>query len=118
MVGETEESLKQKGVEYWVGRASYAGNARGQIIGDNSGFLKLLFGKADGKLLGVHVIGELASEVVHVGLVAMLTESRAGLFDRTCFNYPTLGELYKIATYDAVLASGILTDGRFANNLK
>ena len=118
MVGETEESLKLKGVDYLVGRASYAGNARGQIIGDDSGFLKLLFGKADGKLLGVHVIGELASEVVHVGLVAMLTESRAGLFDRTCFNYPTLGELYKIATYDAVLASGILTDGRFAYNLK
>jgi len=57
------------------------------------------------KLLGVHVIGEQASEVVHVGVVAMLSDSTAELFNRCCFNFPTLGDLYKIATYDAMSRS-------------
>lgn len=103
MVGETEESLKSKGVNYVVGRARYMQNARGQIIGDDTGFLKLLFNASDMKLLGVHVIGERASEIVHIGLIAMLTGSGVELFNRTCFNYPTLGELYKHASYDATL---------------
>ena len=103
MVGETEESLKTKGIEYVVGRARYFQNARGQIIGDETGFLKLLFSCSDMKLLGVHVIGERASEIVHIGMMAMLTESGVELFNRACFNYPTLGELYKYAAYDATL---------------
>ena len=78
-------------------------SARGEIIGDQIGFLKLLFRRNDMKLLGVHVIGELASEVVHIGVVAMLSDSTAELFNRTCFNFPTLGDLYKIATYDALI---------------
>jgi NAD(P) transhydrogenase len=102
-VGETEESLKTKGVEYVVGRARYNQNARGQIIGDATGFLKLLFNCSDMKLLGAHVIGEQASELVHIGLMAMLTSSGVELFNRLCFNYPTLGELYKYAAYDAML---------------
>ena len=53
------------------------------------------------KLLGVHVIGEQATEVVHVGVVAMLADGTAELFNRSCFNFPTLGDLYKIATYNA-----------------
>ena len=76
--------------------------ARGMIIGDFDGFLKLLYRADDMKLIGVHVIGEIASEVVHIGLMAMMTESSSELFIRTCFNYPTLGELYKYATYDAM----------------
>lgn len=112
-VGETEESLKTKGVEYVVGRAPYNQNARGQIIGDGTGFLKLLFNCSDMKLLGAHVIGEQASELAHIGLMAMLTGSGVELFNRACFNYPTLGELYKYAAYDAMLKQmGLALDGR------
>jgi NAD(P) transhydrogenase len=102
-VGETEESLKTKGVDYVVGRARYDQNARGQIVGDRTGFLKLLFNSADMKVLGVHVIGEHASELLHIGLMAMLTDSGVELFNRACFNYPTLGDLYKYAAYDAMV---------------
>ena len=103
LVGETEESLKQKGLDYIVGRARYADLPRGRIVGDETGFLKLLFRKGDMRLIGVHVLGEQATEVVHIGLVAMLAEATADLFNRACFNYPTLGDLYKYATYDALL---------------
>jgi NAD(P) transhydrogenase len=109
MIGSTEEQLKSEGIDYVVGRASYSQCARGEIIGDQTGFLKLLFRRDDLKLLGVHVIGELASEVVHIGVVAMLSESTAELFNRACFNYPTLGDLYKIATYDAMVKRAMTT---------
>ena len=102
MAGETEESLRQKKVDYVAGRATYAANARGQIIGDGGGLLKLLFRREDMRLLGVHVIGEQASELVHIGLTALLTGSGADLFIQTCYNYPTLSETYKYATYDAL----------------
>ncbi len=65
--------------------------------------MKLLFHRDDLRLLGVHVMGEHATEVVHIGLVAMLSNATAELFNRACFNYPTLGDLYKYATYDALL---------------
>jgi NAD(P) transhydrogenase len=101
-VGETEETLRQKKIPYVAGRARYSQNARGQIVGDRDGFLKLLFRADDMKLLGVGVIGEQASELVHVGLTALLAESTAELFIQMCFNYPTLSEMYKYATYDAL----------------
>ena len=103
MVGETEASRARKGVDYVAGRARYAEPAAGEIIGDETGFLKLLFRREDMRLLGVHVIGEQATELVHIGLIAMLAEAGADLFNRACFNYPTLGDLYKYATYDAML---------------
>jgi NAD(P) transhydrogenase len=106
-VGETEESLKKQGVDYVVGRSSYWDVSRGRIIGDKDGFLKLLFRRGDMKLIGVHVIGELATEIVHVGLMAMLTESTVDLFLEACFNVPTLASLYKSATIDAVRKSGV-----------
>ena len=102
MVGETEESLKQKGVAYIVGRANYSDNGRGRIIGDQSGFLKLLFRRDDKKLLGVHIMGELATEVVHIGLMAMTCNASAELFADACFNMPTLGQLYKTASLNAL----------------
>src|SRR5205823_3624923 len=80
-----------------VSVSTYSGNARGQIIGDSKGFLKLLFHADDLALLGVHVIGEQATELVHIGLTALLTKSKAELFIHTCYNYPTLSELYKYA---------------------
>jgi NAD(P) transhydrogenase len=102
MAGETEESLAKKSVAFVAGLARYDANARGQIIGAKHGFLKLLFADDTLKLLGVHAIGEQASELVHVGLIAMQAGAGAQLFIETCFNYPTLGELYKYATYDAL----------------
>jgi NAD(P) transhydrogenase len=105
MVGETEESLREKGEPYVVGKATYRENGRGAIIGDQHGFLKLLFRLRDLKLLGVHVLGEQASEVVHIGLLALLADGGFDLFNRVAFNYPTLGGLYQRATYEAAIAA-------------
>ncbi len=102
MAGATEESLKEQSIPYVAGIAQYSANARGQIIGAKNGFLKLLFAQDTMKLLGVHVIGEQATELVHIGLVALQTGATSELFIETCFNYPTLSELYKYATYDAL----------------
>jgi NAD(P) transhydrogenase len=102
MVGETEESLQHKGVDYIVGRGPYKASARGRIIGDLDGFLKLLFSRKEMKLLGVHAIGEQATELVHIGLMAMLADSTIEVFEEACFNIPTLGDLYKLASFDAL----------------
>jgi NAD(P) transhydrogenase len=102
MVGASEEDLKAKGVDYVVGRAYYADSARGEIIGDSTGFLKLIFARSDMTLLGIHVLGEQATELVHIGLMGMLTNSTAELFSRACFNFPTLGDLYQDAAEDAL----------------
>jgi NAD(P) transhydrogenase len=102
-VGLTEAQAKEKGIPVVIGRADYDQNPRGKIIGDKTGFLKLVFGRDDLKLLGVHVIGEQATELIHIGLVAMMTGGGAELFLATCFNYPTLGDLYKLAAHDAIL---------------
>jgi NAD(P) transhydrogenase len=107
MVGETEESLQRKGVEFVVGRASYADNARGRIIGDTRGFLKLIFRLSDLELVGVHVMGEQGTDVVHIGMMAMLARARADIFDELCFNLPTLGELYRFAAFDALRNAGL-----------
>lgn len=100
--GETEQSLLAKGIPYVAGRAWYLTNPRGQIIGEERGRLKLLFHRESLKLLGVHVLGEQASELVHIGLVALVGGAGTQLFVETCFNYPTLSETYKTATYDAL----------------
>ncbi len=101
--GLTEAQAREKGLDVIVGRADYFHNPRGQIIGDKLGFLKLVFNREDMKLLGVHVIGEQATEIVHIGLLALMTNGGADLFIETCFNYPTLGDLYKLASSDALL---------------
>ena len=103
MVGDTEAGLREKGVPLIIGRARYSDIPRGEIIGDTVGFLKLLFHRDDLRLLGVHVLGEHATEVVHIGLIAMLAGATADIFNQACFNYPTLGDLYKYAAYDALL---------------
>lgn len=102
-VGATEAALVEQKIPYVVGRARYVDLPRGNIIGDQGGFLKLLFRREDMRLLGVHVMGEQATEVVHIGLMAMMNDATAELFNRVCFNYPTLGDLYKNAAYDAIL---------------
>lgn len=101
-VGESEETLTKKGIDFLVGHASYNESARGEIIGDDVGFIKLLFGRDDKRLLGVHVIGEHATELVHLGLLVMMSNGGADLIHRTCFNYPTLGNLYTVATRRAL----------------
>jgi NAD(P) transhydrogenase len=100
--GETEESLREKGIAYVIGKASYARNTRGFIIGDHEGFLKLLFRAEDMILIGVHCIGEQATDLVHTGLAALLLGQGAEFFINSCFNYPTLSEMYKYAAYDAL----------------
>jgi len=100
--GETESSARAKGIDVVSGKAAFKNNARGQIIGDEHGFLKLVFARDDMRLLGAHVLGEQASELVHIGLTAMLCGQGADLFIQTCYNYPTLSETYKYATYDAM----------------
>jgi NAD(P) transhydrogenase len=107
-VGETEASLARQGLACIVGRAGYSENARGEIIGDDTGFLKLIFARDDMRLLGVHVLGEHATELVHIGLVAMMCGAGVSLFESACFNFPTLGDLYTRAAYDALLAAGIV----------
>ncbi|HBY63257.1 MAG TPA: Si-specific NAD(P)(+) transhydrogenase [Solibacterales bacterium] len=104
MVGETEASLKKQGVDYIAAVAPYSENSRGGIVGDRTGLLKLLFRRGDLKLLGVHAIGEQATELVHIGLMAMLTGQTAKIFVEACFNVPTLGDLYKQAALKAVMA--------------
>jgi NAD(P) transhydrogenase len=103
MVGQTEDAVKQAGIDYLIGRASYSQNPRGRLIGDEHGFLKLIFRRDNLRLLGVHAVGEQATELVHIGLMALLAEGDAEMFNRACFNYPTLGDLYKYATYDVLL---------------
>jgi NAD(P) transhydrogenase len=102
MSGETEESCQQKHLPYCVGRAFYGNNARGQIIGDLAGEVKLIFSQADHTLYGVHVIGEIASELVHVGEACLQLGGTLDFFIQTVFNYPTLGEAYKYAAYDGL----------------
>lgn len=101
MVGETEESLRAANVAYVKGVSQLGQNARGKMIGE-TGVLKLLFRKDDMKLVGVHCIGEGATELIHIGLTAMLSGATATLFIEACFNYPTLSESYKYATYAAL----------------
>ncbi len=101
-VGESEESLKAKGRPYVVGKSSLAMNARANLIGEAVGFLKLIAGADDGKILGVHCIGPHASELVHTGAAVMSHSGDLQYFVEAVFNYPTLGEAYKYAAYDAL----------------
>jgi NAD(P) transhydrogenase len=106
MVGPTEEELTQKGVPYEVGRAQYKEIARGQIIGDHSGLLKLIFHLESHDLLSVHIIGEGACELVHIGQAVMSYGGKLEYFVKTVFNYPTLAECYKTAAFDCMNRMG------------
>ena len=101
-VGETEESCKEKKIEYEVGRAHYANNARGLIAGDPAGLMKLIFRRHDHQLLGVHIIGENATELIHLGMMVLESGGSIDLFINFVFNYPTLSEMYKYAAYDGL----------------
>ena len=96
-VGRTEEELTTAGVPYEVGMAHYREIARGQIIGDTTGRLKLIFHSETGALLGVHVVGEGATELIHIGQAVMALGGTVRYFVDHVFNYPTLAECYKVA---------------------
>ena len=103
-VGETETTCAKKGIPCLVGRASYRGNARGQIVGDLQGLVKLVFRTPDKKLLGVHIVGESASELIHVGQAVLHFGGTIDDFIKMVFNIPTLGDAYKYAAYDGLQA--------------
>jgi NAD(P) transhydrogenase len=101
-VGKTEEELTQDGIPYEIGKASYREIARGQILGDTTGLLKLVFHYETRELLGVHIIGEDASELIHIGQAVMAHKGSVDYFVNTVFNYPTLAECYKTAAFDGI----------------
>jgi NAD(P) transhydrogenase len=102
MVGRNEDELTRDGVPYEIGVARYREIARGQIIGDTVGMLKLLFHSETRELLGVHVIGEGATELVHIGQAVIAHGGKLDYFIDTVFNYPTLAECYKVAALAAL----------------
>jgi NAD(P) transhydrogenase len=102
IVGETEESLTRKGVPYEIGHAFYREVSRGQIIGEPDGMIKLLFHRDSLELLGVHIIGNSASELIHIGQAVMSFGGKITFFIDTVFNYPTLCEAYKIAALNGI----------------
>jgi NAD(P) transhydrogenase len=106
-VGRNEEELTQQGIPYEVGKAQYREIARGQIIGDQSGLLKLIFDLDSHKVLGVHIIGEGASELVHIGQAVMAFNGSVEFFINNVFNYPTLAECYKTAAFDGINRLGV-----------
>ncbi len=102
MVGRTEEELKQTNVPYAIGIARYKEIARGQLIGDQTGMLKILFHRETRQLLGVHAIGEGATELIHIGQAVIAFNGQIDYFIDTVFNYPTLAECYKVAALDGM----------------
>ena len=101
-IGMTEEECRSKSVAYEVGRAYFRNNARGQIIGDTKGLIKLVFDPESLKLLGVHIVGENASELLHTGMMVMQFGGTISAFIDSVFNFPTLGDAYKYAAYDGL----------------
>jgi NAD(P) transhydrogenase len=101
-VGKTEEELTKEGVPYEIGRAFYKEIARGQIVGDLEGLLKLIFHRNTLKLLGVHIIGDGATELVHIGQAVLTYGGKVDFFVHNVFNYPTLAECYRTAALDGI----------------
>jgi NAD(P) transhydrogenase len=105
MVGETEESARTKGLDVGVGRAFYRDNPRAHLAGGRDGLLKLVFARADRRLLGAHIVGERATELIHIATTCLALGGTLDTFIEGVFNYPTLSELYKYAAYDGLGAA-------------
>jgi len=101
MIGAPEHELTKAAIPYEVGVARYREIARGQILGDDSGFFKMLFHRTDRSLLGVHIIGTGATELLHIGQAVIGLDGTLDYFLATVFNYPTLAECYKVAALNA-----------------
>jgi len=102
MVGKTEAELTKEGVPFEVGIARYREIARGKLIGDTVGMLKLIFHAESRRLLGTHILGEGATELVHIGQCAMSAGMPIDYFVSSVFNYPTLAECYRVAALDGI----------------
>jgi NAD(P) transhydrogenase len=102
MVGATEQELTEKKVPYEVGVSKYAELAKGQMVGAEIGQLKVLFHLKTLKVLGVHAIGDGATEIIHIGQAALIFGGTIEYFRDTVFNYPTFAEAYKIAGLDGL----------------
>jgi len=102
MVGQTEEKLTAAKVPYEVGISKYAELAKSMMLGDETGMLKMLFDRNTRKLLGVHIIGQRATEIVHIGQAVLAHGGTIEYFRDTVFNYPTLAEAYKVAALDGL----------------
>ncbi len=102
LIGETEQSLSAAGHDYEIGVARYFELARGQIINDHDGLLKLIFDPKSKRLLGVHIIGDRATELIHIGQAIMTHGGTLDYFVDTVFNFPTLTEAYKVAAMDGM----------------
>jgi NAD(P) transhydrogenase len=102
MVGRTEEQLTKEKQPYEIGMARYAELAKGQMLGDEQGLLKLIFDPDSLKLLGVHIIGDRAAEIVHIGQAVLSMGGTVEYFRDSVFNYPTLAEAYKVAALDGL----------------
>jgi NAD(P) transhydrogenase len=102
MVGQNEEKLTKDKVPYEVGISKYAELAKSMMLGDETGMLKLLFDRNTRKLLGVHAIGERATEIIHIGQAVLAYSGSIEYFRDTVFNYPTLAEAYKVAALDGI----------------
>ncbi|HEY8668802.1 MAG TPA: Si-specific NAD(P)(+) transhydrogenase [Tepidisphaeraceae bacterium] len=102
MIGQTEQALTEAKIPYEVGLARYREIARGQLISDPHGLLKLLFHPQSRRLLGVHAIGTGATELIHIGQVVMSAGMSIDYFVESVFNYPTLAECYKVAALDGI----------------
>jgi NAD(P) transhydrogenase len=101
-IGKTEEQLTDEDVPFEVGVAYYREIARGQISGDTTGRLKLIFHRETHHLLGVHIIGEGATELLHIGQALLILNGTMEYFIDTVFNYPTLAECYKAAAFNGL----------------
>jgi NAD(P) transhydrogenase len=101
-IGATEESLRERGIDYVVGRGRYDHNPRGQILGATGGMLKLIFAAETLQLLGVHIVGYAASELVHIGQAFLHSDADAWRIAETLYNYPTLSDLYRHAALEAI----------------
>ncbi|WP_413993748.1 Si-specific NAD(P)(+) transhydrogenase [Labrys okinawensis] len=99
--GLTEEEVRKKGIPYEVGIARFRETSRGHIMGLNSGIMKMIFSTKTRRLLGVHILGEGATELIHIGQAVLNLKGTIDYFIENTFNYPTLAEAYKIAGLDA-----------------
>ena len=101
-IGMTEEQVRAKNIPYECGVARFRETARGQIMGLSSGFMKLIFALETRRLLGAHIVGEGATELIHIGQTLMAHDGKIDYFADAVFNFPTLAECYKTAALDGI----------------
>jgi NAD(P) transhydrogenase len=100
-IGTTEEQVRERKIPFECGIARFRETSRGHIMGLNSGFMKMIFAIETRRLLGVHIVGESATELIHIGQAVLNLGGTLDYFVENTFNYPTLAEAYKIAALDA-----------------